>query len=376
MTLIIGQWRVRPDLNRLEGPAGTRDLEPKVMDLLVLLAGQPGDVVSREDLRTALWRDVVVGEDTIARCVFKLRRALGDDSAAPRFVETVAKRGYRLIAPVTTEPSKKPPPSLPTFMRRGVGALAASVALLVISAPAAPLRDGIGDEVTIERARDYYARYTKADNDAAGALYARVLRDHPRQAEALAGLAMVQVQSAVRWSGDRRPAQLGAALKDGRLDRPDARKALDRADRLVGQALAADRSSIAAWQALGLVRSAQGDLKGAEHAYDEVLRRQPRAWGAMINLADVLSLDNREEAGLVWLERAYVGMTASYGADVQRLGPWLAPLGVEIARRYQASGRGAWAELWLRRVLADAPSDMAAASALAQLERLRARAGD
>ena len=70
------------------------------MDLLFLLASEPNRVFLKEEIYGRLWPGVTVGEDSLARCVSKLRKALADDAEAPRFVETVAKRGYRLIAPV------------------------------------------------------------------------------------------------------------------------------------------------------------------------------------------------------------------------------------------------------------------------------------
>jgi len=71
--------------------------------LLHLLLATPGDVVAREDIRRALWGgDTHVDfERSLNFCVAKLRSALRDSAAAPRFVETLPTRGYRFIAPVT-----------------------------------------------------------------------------------------------------------------------------------------------------------------------------------------------------------------------------------------------------------------------------------
>lgn len=53
--VIIGEWRVDPDTNRLTGPAGEVELEPRVMDLLMLFGRQPGKVISKPDMAAALW---------------------------------------------------------------------------------------------------------------------------------------------------------------------------------------------------------------------------------------------------------------------------------------------------------------------------------
>lgn len=111
----IGDFRADPSCCTLAGGGESASIEPKVMDLLALLAAAPGKVFSREDLDAALWPGVTVGEDTLARTVSKLRRALGDSAASPSFIETIPKRGYRLIAPVVFEerPAAEKPSPLP-----------------------------------------------------------------------------------------------------------------------------------------------------------------------------------------------------------------------------------------------------------------------
>ena len=89
--LQVGEWRADRASGELTGPSGTTRLEPKVADLLFLLAGDRGQVVTRERLLEALWPGLVVGDDVLARTVFKLRQALGDDAKSPRYVETIAK---------------------------------------------------------------------------------------------------------------------------------------------------------------------------------------------------------------------------------------------------------------------------------------------
>jgi DNA-binding winged helix-turn-helix (wHTH) protein/TolB-like protein len=71
--------------------------------LLELLTGRPGEVVTREEIRQALWGDDthVDFERSLNFCVAKLRSALRDNAASPRFIETLPTRGYRFIAPVS-----------------------------------------------------------------------------------------------------------------------------------------------------------------------------------------------------------------------------------------------------------------------------------
>lgn len=98
--LQIGEWLVDPELNELRRGSDTVRIEPKAMDVLVLLAEHVGNVVSREELFAAVWPGVVVGDEALTQSIIKLRRALGDNSRAPAYIETISKRGYRLIAPV------------------------------------------------------------------------------------------------------------------------------------------------------------------------------------------------------------------------------------------------------------------------------------
>ena len=101
----LGEWLVQPQLNRLSRAGGADvQLEPKMMDVLVCLARNPGDVVSREALIDAVWPEVFISESVLTRAIAGLRRALGDDARRPRFIETIAKRGYRLIGPAAPVP--------------------------------------------------------------------------------------------------------------------------------------------------------------------------------------------------------------------------------------------------------------------------------
>lgn len=103
----VGDWVVDSDSGYLQREGVEVKLEPKVMQVLVCLARYPGKVVNRETLETAAWSGMVVGYDAISGSIIKLRKALGDDRAQPRYIETISKKGYRLIASVEHELSIK-----------------------------------------------------------------------------------------------------------------------------------------------------------------------------------------------------------------------------------------------------------------------------
>ena len=94
---------------------------PKAFDLLVVLAANPGRLLTKEHLMQAVWPDVIVEESNLAYHVFAIRKALGESSDGDRCIETVPKRGYRFVAPVRVEPDARAlPPELatPTLERR------------------------------------------------------------------------------------------------------------------------------------------------------------------------------------------------------------------------------------------------------------------
>lgn len=96
----IGEWQVEPLRHRLSREAQAVVVEPKVMEVLVYLAVRPGAVVTRTELLEAVWPDTVVTDHAVTRCISELRKALQDSREAPEFIETIPKRGYRLLAPV------------------------------------------------------------------------------------------------------------------------------------------------------------------------------------------------------------------------------------------------------------------------------------
>ena len=105
--LRIGDLRVDPTLDEISKDGRTIKLEPKAMQLLMCLAERAGQVVSVEELLDAVWKEVVVSQDSVYAAVAALRRTLGDDSKSPRYIANVVRRGYRLIAPVS--PWEEPP---------------------------------------------------------------------------------------------------------------------------------------------------------------------------------------------------------------------------------------------------------------------------
>ena len=88
--------------NRLLSRAGTEiPLPPRVLGVLELLLERAGEVVSRQELLDQVWKDAFVTDTSLAEAVSFLRQGLGDDPQAPRYVQTVHRRGYRFLPPLT-----------------------------------------------------------------------------------------------------------------------------------------------------------------------------------------------------------------------------------------------------------------------------------
>lgn len=104
----IGEWRIDPALDEISRDGRTIKLEPRAMGVLVCLARRAGEVVSVDDLLSAVWKDVVVTQYSVYQAVAALRRAFGDDPKEPTYIANVLRRGYRLIAPVAASATSPP----------------------------------------------------------------------------------------------------------------------------------------------------------------------------------------------------------------------------------------------------------------------------
>jgi len=96
----LGDWVVRPHQNQIARGGERVRLDPRVMLVLVCLAESAGDVVPQEQIIDKVWAGVFVTDGVLTNAIWELRKAFGDDSASPRFIQTVPKKGYRLVAEV------------------------------------------------------------------------------------------------------------------------------------------------------------------------------------------------------------------------------------------------------------------------------------
>ena len=210
------------DLDRRSGElrkAGRRlHMTPQAFQLLWLLAGRAGEVVTREDIRRVLWQDdtFVDVDSAVNACVSQIRALLADKAAAPRFIETLPRRGYRFVAPVETGAAQvvAPPPApvedaaLPPSSQSRAGwrvtmvmagaVLAASILLAVVASRAgasAERVDAAAPAYGVEALKKYEMARTGLDDAAPSELIERAryfqtaIGLEPSFAEAYAGLA-------------------------------------------------------------------------------------------------------------------------------------------------------------------------------------------
>jgi DNA-binding winged helix-turn-helix (wHTH) protein/Tol biopolymer transport system component len=163
----VGDFEVLPASNELRGRRGLQRLRPLLMQVLLKLAERPGEVVRRETLLEEVWPRRMVNDEVLSRAIAELRTALGDDAHDARYVETLPKVGYRLIArvepiepavaPATTTPST-PAARAPRRVRHaaliaalapGIAATALVVAIVAFwprgAPPAASLVERLGE---------------------------------------------------------------------------------------------------------------------------------------------------------------------------------------------------------------------------------------
>ncbi|MDX2412415.1 MAG: tetratricopeptide repeat protein [Woeseiaceae bacterium] len=105
----LGNCSVDPKLGYISRPDGTEHVTPKAMEVLLRLVEAPEALVEREVLIRAGWGDEDGHEEALTRCIAELRQALGDHHDRPEYIQTIPRRGYRLVAPVRFAESAESP---------------------------------------------------------------------------------------------------------------------------------------------------------------------------------------------------------------------------------------------------------------------------
>lgn len=129
----FGPYLYDPSMRQLFRAHAPVDLQPKMLDTLHILALNAGNVVEKQEIIRAVWPDTVVEEVGLARNISQLRKLLGGEDSGETYIQTVPRRGYRLVAsPPAAEPAHSAAPvSTPARRRRTLWAAAASAAFIL-----------------------------------------------------------------------------------------------------------------------------------------------------------------------------------------------------------------------------------------------------
>lgn len=208
----MGEWEVNQAENALFSEGRCVRVEPRVMDVLVYLAAESGRVVSKDELLTAVWNGAFVEEGALAQAVHSLRKALGDDARQPRYIQTIPKRGYRLVASVapgeTLSPASAPdvlPVPTSSLLRRWYPLLlAVAIGLATILILWQTLGRRQADAVQ-GKPRIVVLPFRNFGETQDGYFTEGLSEEITRDLASLASLHVIAQTSAVRYARDRKP---------------------------------------------------------------------------------------------------------------------------------------------------------------------------
>ncbi|HUO88455.1 MAG TPA: winged helix-turn-helix domain-containing protein [Rhizomicrobium sp.] len=278
----IGAWTVDPARGTIGREGRETRLEPRLMELLLLFAGSPGRVLSKDEIVASVWQGRAIGDDTLAAAISRLRTALGA-TKDNRVIETLPKRGYRLLVMSDAAPAAAPRAAADRteeLLRKGRAALAV------------PLPQSLA------QARIYFEAAIAADPGSAAAhagLAEAMLTQHAAgQGASFAASAKAAAQAALAL--DDRSALAWALLGTATLvaDRDFAA-----ADAALLRAVALDPDLTRAHRARSLALAAVGRFVEAEREARRALALEPLTVSAHVDLVQLLLAARRFAPALV-----------------------------------------------------------------------------
>jgi DNA-binding winged helix-turn-helix (wHTH) protein len=239
----FGPFRLDSGARRLLRDGEAVPLSPTQFDLLELLVAKAGQVISKDQLIDAVWRDVAVSDNSLEQAISALRRTL-DPAAGRQFIETRPRRGYRFAVPVTRLEDRK-----------------SDEVLEALLAPHRAWIEGRAALETLEREQILHAR----------AVFERVLPASPSQAPVHVGLANACAMQYEMTRADREPDS----------------GALEMAAHHAREACRLDAQSAEAWATLGFVLDRTGPRTDALAAARRAVTLEPDNWRHFVRLSYV-----------------------------------------------------------------------------------------
>ena len=370
------------------------------MQVLVLLAAHAGQVVAKERLIRTVWPDAFVTDDVLTRAISELRRVFGDDAKEPRFIQTIPKSGYRLIAAVSpvAVPSSSvpivtpaemvlpPPPALPHRTRTGsalaftqswrgrliAGVLALALVALVTRVWQRTGRPGLyvarnspAVSELLHKGTFYRSRWSEAEIRKAIDYYNRAIGLDPNAIDAYNGLASAwTILSDLHVSPrDAMPHARAAAEQVLRRDEASAAPHISLgviklqydwdfagADREFARAMELEPDNIDGRVFRGWLRMAEGRLPAAQADMQRAVDKDPSSWLNLWSLGLSFYFAGEYDAAIEQYRRAIASEPQSYWVHLS------------LGWAYERQGRVADAieELDLTRRLLDTPQVVAA----------------
>lgn len=389
-------WAKQTSIDTLPTAEPDGRLDPKGVEILNILIASPNQVISKETLIDAVWPKSIVTDDALSRSISRLRKLLNDSAKSPTIIETVPKRGYRLIGtikvktssvpvssasanPVQGNPSereqsprvesKDTPPTLTYWL---FGLVISGLIFVTWASLQTNNKSSTHESDLITKADDYYLQMRRQDNEMAIALYEQAVALRPQSGQGQAGLANALVQQVIRWPNpanmpDIPHQNLEYTLELGRTQTAAAKQKLERALALAEQAVSLSPNSARAHKSLGFVYSAQQKFDLAIQSYQRAVELDPDAWDALINIGDVNEIIQNNALAIEYFEAAFEAMTRVYESQSTRVQPWYADLGAAIGDKYYVKNQTQQAETWYRHVLSFAPFNDKATAGLATI---------
>lgn len=368
---VTGGWTVEPSRNLIIRGKEETHLEPRVMDALVYLAERPGRVASKDELVRAIWQERCVTDDVLTVTICALRKALGDNVRQPEFVETVPRRGYRWIAPVSRleagegtfsarfVPGKNPLTitTVPKWFTSRMAALAIVISMLLSAGVWTVIPSAKRRHVPPLEAHEAYlkGRFFLDQRSLQGwqqALeqFERAAALDPQDPSAQAGLAdtySAMSDFGVASPAEMRPRAFESAKRALELDGNSAEgyEALGRAEFLfdwdfraakgnLERALSLNSDYMPAHQAMAWLKSAQGKHMEATASARRALQLDPVNTARYTELAWVLALGGKYDDALHEIERALAINPRSFETYLMK--GWVSDLAGNVATAFEA----------------------------------------
>jgi DNA-binding winged helix-turn-helix (wHTH) protein len=284
--LVFGPFAIATRTWTLTRDGTAVELSPRLVEILAYLVDHQGAIVTREELLERFWKDTFVTENTLTRAVADIRQAIGDRAGEPRFIQTLARRGYRFVGDVTRD--------------------------AVHSAPELDaLRQWVEGRLAIETLDE--SRLGEAL-----AAFERTAASMPDYAPAHAGVAGVHL----------------ARFEAGRYRNRPEREALIRAIAAARQACAVDPRLGEAWAILAHALALAGESRDAQAAARQAVAIEPANWRHQFRLA----LSSWGEARLRAVDRTLTLMPACAAAHLLAAMVFIARGALDAARSAADAG--------------------------------------